>query len=233
MKICFQILFFLTIQTIMANDFEKATLLFQQNKLNEAQSLFENYLKQHPNHTKTLEFLGDIAGAKKDWTLALDYYKKIKNQFPSNADYHYKCGGVLGMQAKEANKFKALGMLDEVEGYFLKAIKLDAKHVDARMALVVLYMELPAIVGGSERKALKYAEEIDRISKKDGYLAQGTIDEYNKNYKQAEKKYLLALSLDEKYAKTLQKLYDLYVLKLKDAPKAANIKQKMTFSNKK
>jgi tetratricopeptide (TPR) repeat protein len=217
----------------MANDFEKATLLFQQNKLNEAQVLFENYLKQNPNHTKSLEYLGDIAGAKKDWDSALKYYKKIKSQYPNNAEYVYKYGGVLGMQAKEANKFKALTMLDEVEQCFLTAIKLDSKHIDARMALVFLYMELPAIVGGSERKATKYAEEISQISKIDGLIAKGVIDEYNKNYSQAEKKYLVALSLDDDYYKTYQKLYDLYTQKMKNTTKAITIKNKMTQLNKK
>jgi len=233
MKFLYQILFLMLIQTTMANDFEKAEQLFQQNKLNEAQVLFENYLKKNPNHTQSLEYLGDIAGAKKDWDLALVYYKKIKNQYPTNAEYVYKYGGVLGMQAKEANKFKALSMLDEVEQCFLNAIKLDSKHIEARMALVFLYMELPAIVGGSERKAIKYADEINQISKVDGFLAKGVIDEYNKNYTQAEKKYLAALALDNDYLKTYQKLYDLYALKMKNTTKATAIKQKMTQLNKK
>lgn len=231
MKFIYQIIFLLIIQTTMANDFEKATQLFQQNKFDEAQVLFEKYLAINPNHTKTIEYLGDIAGARKDWDLALIYYKRIKNQYPSNAEYVYKYGGVLGMQAKEANKFRALSMLDEVEQCFLTAIKLDKFHIEARMALVFLYMELPAIIGGSERKANKYADEINQISKIDGLLAKGVIDEYNKNYTQAEKKYLVAMSLDDSYVKTYQKLFDLYSLKIKNPTKAANIKQKMSQLN--
>uniref|UniRef100_UPI00404B5051 tetratricopeptide repeat protein n=1 Tax=Flavobacterium sp. TaxID=239 RepID=UPI00404B5051 len=224
-KLFFCFFTFLFLQLTMANDFDKATQLFNENKIEQAQILFENYLKSNPNHTKTMEYLGDIAGVKKDWDLAISYYRKIKNQMPSNANYHYKYGGVLGMQAKEANKFKALGMLDEVEESFLNAIKLDKNHVDARMALVILYMELPGIIGGSERKALKYADEIALISKADGYLAKGTIDEYNNNYRQAEKKYLLAFQMDKKSLKSYQKLYDLYVVKLKDANKASELKK--------
>ncbi len=59
---------------LMANsDFEKAEKLFKQNRLVEAQSLFENHLKANPNHTKTLEYLGDIAGANKNWDKAIVY----------------------------------------------------------------------------------------------------------------------------------------------------------------
>jgi tetratricopeptide (TPR) repeat protein len=224
-KILLSIVAFLFLQTTMANDFDKAIQLFNDNKMEQAQKLFENYLKSNPNHTKTMEYLGDIAGAKKDWNLAIIYYQKIKIQFPNNADYQYKYGGILGMQAKESNKFKALSMLDEIETCFLKAIKLNNKHVDARMALVVLYMELPAIVGGSERKAQKYADEVAQFSKSDGYLANGTIDEYNNNFRLAEKKYLLAFQINNKCPKAYQKLYDLYTLKLKDAFKASELKK--------
>jgi hypothetical protein len=56
-------------------------------------------------------------------------------------------------------------MIDEVENAFLTAAKLDVKHIDSRWALVMLYIELPGIVGGSESKAQKYAERINRTFK--------------------------------------------------------------------
>ena len=129
----FKVVILLFSLQLMANsDFEKAEKLFQQNKLAEAQLLFEKYLKENPTHTKTLEYLGDIAGANKNWDKAIVYYQKIKNQYPQNAVYQYKYGGVLGMKAKEVNKFKALGMLGDIENAFLNAAKLDPKFIDAR-----------------------------------------------------------------------------------------------------
>lgn len=206
-----------------ANDFEKGKQLFHAQQLDEAKLYFEKYLKQNPNHAESLEFLGDIFGQKKNWDQALFYYQKIKNQQPTRADYHYKYGGALGMKAKESNKFKALGMLDEVEASFLKAVQLDSNHIDARMALVILYMELPGIIGGSESKARKYAEQIQNISSSDGWLAFGTIEEYNKNYKKAEQLYLKSFQF-QKNEKSFQKLYNLYHQKMKDIEKAQNIK---------
>ncbi|HBK83494.1 MAG TPA: hypothetical protein DDZ41_07835, partial [Flavobacterium sp.] len=70
---------------------------------------------------------------------------KLKKSEPTNANYHYKFGGALGMKAKSINKFKALSLLDDIENAFLTAIKLDTKHIDARWALVMYYIELPAI----------------------------------------------------------------------------------------
>lgn len=208
---------------MVGSDFDKAEKLYQQNKFVEARTLFESYLVTHPNHTKTLEYLGDIAGNFKQWDKAMGYYEKIKNQYPKNAVYQYKYGGVLGMQAKEANKFKALGMIGEVEDSFLLAAKLDPKYIDARWALVMLYIELPGIVGGSETKAQKYANELMTLSKVDGYLAKGFIDEYFKRYKNAEINYKNAHILGNSKT-TFQKLYDLYLNKMKDNSKAQKFK---------
>ena len=215
---------------LMANsDFEKAEKLFQRNKLVEAQLLFEKHLKENPNHTKTLEYLGDIAGANKNWDKAIVYYQKIKNQYPQNAVYQYKYGGVLGMKAKEVNKFKALGMLGDVENAFLNAAKLDPKFIDARWALVILYIELPGIVGGSETKAQKYADELMKLSKVDGFMAKGYIDEYFNRYAKAESDYKKAHEIGNSKT-TFEKLYDLYLNKLKDKTKANKLKRE--FENK-
>jgi tetratricopeptide (TPR) repeat protein len=207
------------------SDFEKAEQLFQKQKFEEAKILFENHLKSNPNHTKTLEYLGDIAGKEKNWDEAIFYYKKIKIQFPKNANFHYKYGGAMGMKAKESNKFKALGMIDEIEQCFLTAAKLDSKHIDSRWALVMLYIELPGIVGGSETKAQKYADELMSLSKVDGYLAKGFIDEYFKRYAKAEINLVKAHEIGNSKT-TFQKLYDLYINKLKQPQKAIELKKK-------
>jgi tetratricopeptide (TPR) repeat protein len=226
----FCVLIFLISMSTMANsDFEKAEQLFRQNKLVEAKALFEKHLKANPNHTKSLEYLGDIAGKNKNWDEAIGYYKKIKIQYPLNADYHYKYGGALGMKAKEINKFKALNLLGDVEESFLTAAKLDPKHIDTRWALVVFFTELPGIVGGSETKAQKYADELMKLSKVDGYMAKGFIDEYFERYTKAEANYKKAHEIGNSKT-TFQKLYDLYLKKMKQPQKAAELKKQ--FENK-
>lgn len=206
------------------NDFEKAEKLFKQEKYDQAKVLFENYLKFNPNNYKTIEYLGDIAGHQKKWDEAIKQYKVLKTQFSKTANYWYKYGGALGMKAKSVNKFKALGMIDEVEKSFLTAAKLDTKHIESRWALVMLYIELPGIVGGSETKAKKYAEELQELSKVDGYLAKGYIDEYFSRYTKAEANYIKAHEIGNSKT-TFQKLYNLYLNKIKDKPKAKKLKE--------
>jgi tetratricopeptide (TPR) repeat protein len=205
-------------------DFEKAEKLYKQEKYDQAKTLFESYLKSNPNHYKTVEFLGDIAGHQKKWDEAIKQYKVLKTQFPKTANYWYKYGGAIGMKAKSVNKFKALGMIDDVENAFLTAAKLDVKHIDSRWALVMLYIELPGIVGGSETKAIKYSNELMELSKVDGYLSKGYIDEYFNRYKKAEANYIKAHEIGNSKT-TFQKLYNLYLNKIKDKAKATKLKE--------
>lgn len=205
-------------------DFEKAEKLYKQEKYDQAKTLFESYLKSNPNHYKTVEYLGDIAGHQKKWDEAIKQYKVLKTQFPKTANYWYKYGGALGMKAKSVNKFKALGMIDDIENAFLTAAKLDVKHIDSRWALVMLYIELPGIVGGSETKAVKYSNELMELSKVDGYLSKGYIDEYFSRYKKAEANYIKAHEIGNSKT-TFQKLYNLYLNKIKDKAKATKLKE--------
>jgi tetratricopeptide (TPR) repeat protein len=205
-------------------DFEKAEKLYNQEKYDQAKVLFESFLKSNPNNYKTIEYLGDIAGHQKKWDEAIKRYEVLKKQFPKTANYYYKFGGALGMKAKSVNKFKALAMIDDVENAFLTAAKLDSKHIETRWALVMLYIELPGIVGGSEKKAQKYADELMNLSKVDGFLAKGYIDEYFDRNAKAEKNYIKAHELGNSKT-TFQKLYNLYFNKLKNKAKANQLKE--------
>lgn len=218
------LIFLFPVLVFSQTSFEKAEKLYAQEKYQQAKTLFESHLKSNPNHYKTIEYLGDIAGHEKDWDEAIKQYSILKNQFPKTANYWYKYGGAMGMKAKSVNKFKALGMIDDIENSFLKAAELDKKHIETRWALVMLYIELPGIVGGSEKKALKYSDELMELSKVDGHLSKAYIDEYFNRYKKAEANYLKAHEIGNSKT-TFQKLYHLYLNKIKDKAKATKLKE--------
>ena len=201
------------------SDFEKAEKLFNTNNFDQSRILFENFLKENPNNFKTLEYLGDIEGHNKSWDKAIYYYKKLKQLKPSEANYYYKYGGVLGMKAKDSNKFAALGMISDVKAAFEKAIILNPKHLEARWALIELYLQLPGIVGGSEKKAIRYANELSKISVIEGYLAKGHIAEYFEKYTDAEKLYIKAVAIGKSKTAS-QMLANLYKNKMRQPEKA-------------
>lgn len=224
MKFLKFLLLLITLQMTGQTDFDKAEKLYKLEKWAESKILFTTFLKENQNNTKTIEYLGDIAGHQKKWDEAVKQYKTLKIQFPKISQYWYKYGGAVGMKAKSVNKFKALGMIDDIETSFLTAAKLDANDIDSRWALVILYIELPGIIGGSETKSKKYADELIELSKVDGYMALAYIDEYYKRYTKAEANYLKAHEIGNSKT-TYQKLYDLYSKKMKNAAKASKLRE--------
>ena len=110
-------------------DFAQAESLFKKEAYTQAKPIFEQYLKENPKDTRTLEYLGDIAGYAKDWDTAIEYYKQLVKLEPKNANFHYKYGGVLGMKALDINRLRALSLLGDIKEAFLTAAALDPNHI--------------------------------------------------------------------------------------------------------
>jgi tetratricopeptide (TPR) repeat protein len=174
---------------------EKAEVFIAKKQFKSAQNEMLTFLKTNPEDNQAIELLGDAYGHEKKWDDAIEQYKILTEQQPKSANYQYKYGGALGMKALSISKLKALGIIGDLKSAFLKAAELDPNHIDARWALVELYISLPGIIGGSTSKALKYAEELEKLSKVDGYLAKGYVYEYDDELELAEKYYRLAIKV--------------------------------------
>jgi len=173
---------------------DEVPMLFTNKQFIKAETIIKVFLDSHPEDLKALELLGDAFGHQEKWEDAMVAYKKLVEAKPNVANYHYKYGGVLGMKALE-NKFKAVGLISDIKSSFTKAAELDKTHIEARWALFELYMQLPGIFGGSKSKSLKYAKELEALSKVDGYLAKGHIYEYDNEPELAEKYYKMAIEV--------------------------------------
>ncbi len=187
--------FFLLIPLVMTSqvNLDEVEALINDKQFVQSELLAKDYLQTHTNNLKAIELLGDIYGFQKKWDDAIDAYGKLVDVNPEVANYQYKYGGALGMKALSVSKLRALGIIGDVKHAFLKAAELDPNHIDARWALVELYMQLPGIFGGSKSASLKYANELEQLSKVDGYLAKGYIYEYDNEPKLAETYYIKAI----------------------------------------
>ena len=219
MKYSILLFFFISISVFSQSDFERAVTYYNSQQFEEAKSIFEKRAKQNPSDLKSIEYLGDIQSHYKNWDKAISYYEKLIKSNSIQANYYYKYGGAMGMLAKESNKFKALMMMDEVKSSFEKAIQLNPNHIEARWALIEVYIQLPSIVGGSQEKAIQYSNELLKISPVDGYLSKGYIYEYYKKYTLAESQYINAISVGNS-KNSYQKLADLYKNKMNMPEKA-------------
>lgn len=97
------------------------------------------------------------------------------------------------MKALSVNKIRALTIIGEVEEAFLNAASLDPSHIDARWALVELYVKLPIILGGGLENAMQYANQLEDLSLVDGYLAKGFVHFNGEDFSLAETYYKKAV----------------------------------------
>ena len=174
---------------------EKGQDYITNKQFTKAEQELSAYVKYHADNLQAIELLGDAYGHQKKWDDAATEYKKLVATKPNTANYHYKLGGALGMKALSVSKISALGIIGDVKSSFLKAAELDSNHIEARWALVELYMQLPGIIGGSKKTSLKYANQLENLSKVDGYLAKGYIYEYDDEPGLAEEYYLKAIKV--------------------------------------
>jgi len=176
---CFPILIF---SQEIPNDFYA---LWTSKSYDKLTPKLKQFIALHPTNYRAIELLGDVYGDKLDWNSAAYYYEKLVQAKPSVANYHYKYAGVLGQKAKESSRFDAFGLINQVKKSFSQAAILDSKHWEVRWALIELYVQLPAFLGGSYKKALAYAEELESISKINGYFAKAYIYEQKKDKSQS------------------------------------------------
>lgn len=173
---------------------EHVQVLVANKQYQEAEIILKEMLSENEDDVDVQEKLGDVYGHQKKWDDAIFHYRKLKEEYPEAADYHYKFGGALGMKALEVSKLMALMYVDDIKKSFETAVKLDPSHIDAHWALVEFYIQVPGILGGSKRKAIACAEKLENISKVNGYLAKGYVYEYKKEPKLAEQNYRMAIS---------------------------------------
>lgn len=159
-----------------------------------AVKLLEANTKNLPSELK--DKLGESYAYMAEWDKAIPIYEALKEKHPENAEYWFRYGGVLAMKAQSSSRFTALTLIGKIKSSFIKAAELDDKHIDARWALVDVYLSLPGILGGSVVKSKKYANELQTISSVDGYISIGYVYEYEPI--KAKENYLKGLrDLDE------------------------------------
>ena len=189
------LVFFISSICFSQTSVENAEIFIAKKEFLKAEAEMSEFLESNPNDLKAIELFGDAYGHQKKWDDAIAQYQILKQKRPNNANYHYKYGGALGMKALSISKIRALGIIGDIKDAFHKAAQLDPTHIEARWALVELYVSLPGVIGGSFSKALSYAEQLEELSKVDGYLAKGYVYEYDDEPELAEKYYRLAIKV--------------------------------------
>ncbi|MGB3962090.1 MAG: tetratricopeptide repeat protein [Sulfurimonas sp.] len=111
--------------------FAEAVKKHQENKLDEAEIMYEQILKIDPKHAATLHALGLLLTSKKEYKRATQLIKKAIS-LKAHEVYYHNLGALFGRQGKNQNA---------VEMYE-KAIKLNPRYAEAYYSLGVTLKDL-------------------------------------------------------------------------------------------
>ena len=107
-------------------------------------------------------------------------------------------------------------MKDEAE----RAVQLDPNHIEARFMLIDVYVMAPAMMGGSEAKALEQANEIKRNDAFQGHRAYVRIYTLQKKIDLARNEYLAEVSEEPNSARAHNALGAFFAITDKNYPGA-------------
>jgi tetratricopeptide (TPR) repeat protein len=158
----------------------------------------------------TSYYLGRIAVIEDRPDDAVGLFERAIKADSGNPGYHVWLGIALGLQAREAGRFRQAMLAGRAKGEFERAVALDPRNIGAREGLVRFYSIAPGLAGGSMRRAREHATEIARISPMRGHIASGMIHEREKNSAAAEREYLAASSIAPDSAAPFMALGALY-----------------------
>lgn len=179
--------------TSVANpDTTAAIELYEQGQFEEAQTAFI-MLRGQDAGSVPVYYLGLINQRQGDFETAAEYMEEAAAMDPSNSVYQQKLGEYYGTQAGDANVFKRMGLAKKSRASFEKAVQLDGSNLDARSGLITYYLQAPAVVGGSEEKAMEQAQEIARQDPARGHYAMAQVYEAQGKPEAVEQEYRAAI----------------------------------------
>lgn len=167
-------------------------------------------LSSEGGSASTSYYLGRIAVIEERPEEAVGLFERAIKADGRNSDYHRWLGIALGLQAREAGRFRQAMLASRAKGEFERAVALDPRNVGAREGLVQFYSIAPGIAGGSMRRAREHAMEIARVSPMRGRIASGMVHEREKDFAAAEREYVAASSSAPDSAAPLMALGALY-----------------------
>ena len=127
---------------------------------------------------------------------ALEKAKSYAKANDASAEAHYWLGAVSGNLASSASIFSAPSLARQAKTAFERAAALDAKHIEARVALVQFHLQAPGIVGGDDELIPGLIAQITAINPGAGLRAQALVKMTAEDFAGAQPLYLQALALD-------------------------------------
>ena len=177
---------------------DSPSVLMQQKHWKRVRAIAQAKLKASPDDAEANYLMSRVLMAWDDSNAALPYAEKAVKLSPQNAEYHWAVAEAVGDQAENASVFRQIGLAKRFRNEAETVLKLDPKHIDAHFAMMIYYFKAPGIVGGDKKKAYAEADEIAKIDRAKGYMAQVRLAQEEKQPGKLEELYQQANQADPK-----------------------------------
>jgi tetratricopeptide (TPR) repeat protein len=151
---------------------DSADVLMKQKHWKRVRAIAQEKLKASPNDPEANYLMSRVLMAWNDTSSALTYAEKAVKLAPQNAEHHWALAEAVGNEAERANLFRQIGLARRFRSEVETVLKLNPKHIEANFGMMIYYFKAPGIVGGDKKKAYAQAEEIGKIDRAKGYMAQ-------------------------------------------------------------
>lgn len=172
----------------------------QSGRLAEAEALYQEILKKHPEQPDALQFMGLIAYQKNDPQSAIEHFIKAISINPFSADYYINLGAI----------YKQLGRLRDALECYQTALQLQPDSAEANNNLGNVYKEQ----GRFELAKEAYEKA---VSLKPGFINAlnniGLICQQENNLDEAEAYYRKAIEANHEYAEAHNNLGNILMAK--------------------
>ena len=118
----------------------------------EAQAVAEAAVEANPDDAEAQHYAGLVLLCRNKPKEALPYFEKAVALAPTSRNYVF-LGDGYGMRIAQAPVFSKPGLAKKCRAAYEKAIGLDPKSVNARMAMIRYLRVAPGIAGGGAGKA--------------------------------------------------------------------------------
>ncbi len=188
---------FLLLAPLVSAD-DSPGVLMQQKHWKRVRAIAQAKLKTSADDPEGNYLMSRVLMAWNDSDAALPYAEKAVTLAPQNAEYHWALAQAVGDQAERANVFRQIGLAKRFRSEAETALKLDPKHIEAHIGMMIYYFKAPGIIGGDKKKAYAEAEEIGKIDRAKGFMAQVRLAQEEKQFGKIEALYKEANEADPK-----------------------------------
>jgi tetratricopeptide (TPR) repeat protein len=179
-------------QAVPNGHVRRAAALFERGDYAAAKVASATGLRDGEDAARASYYLGRIALVEDRPDEAVGWFERAVKADAGSAEYHLWLGIALGLEAREAGRFRQMMLAKRAKAEFERAVAIEPRSVAAHEGLVQFYAIAPGIAGGSMRRAREHAAEIARVSQMRGRVANGVILEHENNFAGAEREYLAA-----------------------------------------